>query len=328
MERPNRSPKLRLASGAIALVGAILAFVLVAPVGANVPGVNGQIVYDLGGNGVVTANPGGGAAKLIAPDTCCAGWSQDGSQLAIPYGTDDGRIGTATIKADGTGYTQLPIDDPTLNIGCGTGSWSPDDRRLACEAWDDTSPMRNGIYVISSADGSGVRRVTSNPLGGHDIPGAWSPNGKRIVFIRFDADGTSVGLFALEIKTGDVREIYASTLLNIGVDWSPQGNELIFSRHVTQGVKGSIWVIDADGTGLHEIHTQGLACGGAGADPNGVGCHGPRWSPDGTKILFAASTPEYGQNIYMAGADGRGLRRVSADGIDDNPDWGTHPPVR
>ena len=64
------------------------------------------------------------------------------------------------------GVHAVPINDPTLNIGCGTGSWSPDGKRLACETWDDSKPARNGVYTISSADGSGLTRITLNPLGG------------------------------------------------------------------------------------------------------------------------------------------------------------------
>jgi len=304
----------------LALVGASQA-------GARAPGVNGQIAYDLSGNGVVTANADGTGANLLVPNTCCGAWSPDGSKLVLPYGTADDRIEPATINADGSGYTQFPINDPSLNVGCGTGSWSPNGKLLACESWDDSNPSRNGIYTISATDGSGLTRVTSNPLGGHDIPGSWSPDGKRIVFTRHDANGNSVGLFVVNTSSGKVREILADTLLNLTPDWSPQGNEIIFSRHVTADFHGSIWVIHSNGTGLHQLTVQGMPCGGANADPNAVGCHGVRWSPDGMKIIFAASTPDSGLNIYTANADGSGLTQVSFDGFDDDPSWGTHPPV-
>jgi Tol biopolymer transport system component len=213
-----------------------------------------------------------------------------------------------------------------LNLGCGS-VWSPDDSLLACESWDDSNPDLNGIYTISPADGSGLTRVTANPLGGHDIPGAYSPNGKQIVFVRFNpTDFFGVGLFVVKTNTGQVRQITsAGASLNIGADWSPQGNEIIFSRHVTDDVQGSIWVVHSDGSGLREIHIQGLTCGGSFFDPTGFGCHAPRWSPDGKKIVFAAESQVTGVNIYTANADGSGLAQVTQDGGSDDPAWGTHP---
>jgi len=297
------------------------------PAGARSRGVNGQIAYD-NDIGVFTANPDGNHARLLVPNTSVGDFSPDGSKLAVGYLTDDGRIGTAILNADGTGYTPFPIGDPTLNLGCGT--WSPDGKRQACETWDDSNPARNGVYTISSADGSGLTRVTSNPLGGHDIPGSYSPDGKRIVFIRYDADGNPAGAFVVKTNDGQLRQILpASAELNGGVqsDWSPQGNEIIVSLHVTPDVRGSIWVVHSDGTGLHEIHIQGLACGGSVFDPNGFGCHGVRWSPDGKKIIFAANSPATGRDIYTANVDGGGLSRVTFDGNDDDPYWGTHPPT-
>jgi Tol biopolymer transport system component len=198
------------ASGVIGLV--------VAPAAARPRGVNGQIVYDqidptTGEKAVVIANPDGSDVRVLVPAnpvSCCADFSPDGSKLAFPYPTADGRIGTAIINADGTGYTPFPIDDPTLNVGCGTGSWSPDGKRLACETWDDTTPAtasRNGIYTISSADGSGLTRITANPLGGHDAPGSYSPNGKRLVFARSDSNGNTVGLFVTNTDGTHLRQI-------------------------------------------------------------------------------------------------------------------------
>ena len=184
------------------------------------------------------------------------------------------------------------------------------------------------VRPLKSADGSGLTRITSNPLGGHDVPGSYSPDGKKIVFIRYDANGNPAGLFVVKINGGQLRQLLpASVDLNMGVqsDWSPQGNEIIVSLHVTPDVFGSIWVIHADGTGLHEIHIQGLDCGASPSAPNAVGCHGVHWSPDGKKIIFASNSPATGVNIYIANADGTGLNQVTQDGGSDDPTWGTHP---
>src|SRR5260370_15529851 len=148
-----RTPLVMLASAALGVAA------LAAPAGASPRGANGQITYD-NGVGVVTANPDGSSASLLVPRSCCADFSPDGSKLAVPYLTADGRIGPATINADGTGYTPFPINAPTLNIGCGTGSWSPDGKRLPCATSDDSNSAPNRHHTLTSVHRNGPTRVT------------------------------------------------------------------------------------------------------------------------------------------------------------------------
>jgi Tol biopolymer transport system component len=178
---------------------------------------------------------------------------------------------------------------------------------------------------MSPVDGSGLTRLTNPGVGGDDLPGAYSPNGKRLVFARFDASGRSLGVFVIKTNGTDLRRITPpGTLIQPGNtgDWSPQGNQIVFSRHVSAEVRGSIWVVNSDGSGLHEINVQGLACGSPG-----FGCHAPHWSPDGTKIIFAGNSQSTGVNIYTANVDGSGLHQLTSDGSSDDPAWGTHPLV-
>lgn len=311
----------RLRVGALIIVALIVASAAV-PAGATTSGTNGQIAFDRS-DGVYTANPDGHAEGLLVANSCCSGWSPSGDKLAIPYGLADGRIGTATINADGTGYTTFPINDPTLNLGC--TRWSPDATQLACEGWDDSNPSRTGIWIVSATDGSGATQLTTNPLGGHDIPGSYSPDGKQLVFYRSDANGGQSSLDVLNLSDGQVRQITPDgMIINIGADWSPHGNVIIFSRHITPHQHGSIWTINSDGSGLRQIHIPGLPCGGANASRVGYGCHGTGWSPNGTKIIFAAASPRTGANIYTANANGSGLSQATHDGDNDNPSWGSH----
>lgn len=298
------------------LLGLALATV---PADARPLGVNGQIAFDNpGGAGTVhTANQDGRHVfRLTPPSSCCGSWSPDGTRLLVSGTSSDGRITTAIVNADGTGFHTLPLPTPGLNVGCGV--WSPDGSSCAAEGWDDQQPSLDGVYRVNLDDGSAVR-LTSNPLGGHDIPGDYSPDGSQIVFGRYDASDNGVGLFVVNADGSGLHQLVPAILqpANDG-DWSPQGDEIVFSRHVTDNVPGSIWVIKPDGTGLHEINAPGLGCGGP------LGCHEPRWSPDGKKIIFATSLGQSG-SVYTMNADGSGLRRVAAVG--DDPVWGTHPDV-
>jgi Tol biopolymer transport system component len=234
---------------------------------------------------------------------------------------DDGRIGTATVNADGSEYNPLPINDPSLNVGCDV--WAPDDSQVACQTWDNTNPARGGIYAMSPVDGTKFTQLTNPGFGGVDEPGAYSPNGRWLVFGRFDANGNTLGIFVIKLDGTHLRRITPpGTLIQPGNDgdWSPQGNQIIFSRHVSADVGGSIWVINSDGSGLHEINVQGVACGSSD-----FGCHAPHWSPDGTKIIFAGNSPETGVNIYTVNVDGSSLHQLTSDGGSDDPVWGTHP---
>jgi Tol biopolymer transport system component len=305
--------------GVIVLVSVLLGLAVVSlPAGAHPLGVNGQIAWDNpnGAGTVYTANEDGHHVFRLTPSSsCCAAWSPDGKRLIVSgaYAGTGGRITTAIVNADGTGFHALPLPTTSgFNAGC--GAWSPDGTHCAAEGWDDLKPSLDGIYQVDVNDGSAVR-LTSNPLGGHDIPGDYSPDGSQIVFGRYDADGAGIGLFIVNADGTGVHQLVAAILqpANDG-DWSPQGNQIVFSRHVNANVHGSIWVIKPDGTGLHQINVTGLDCEGVG------GCHEPRWSPDGTKIVFATSRGL----IYTMDADGTGLKRVASG---DDPAWGTHPDV-
>jgi Tol biopolymer transport system component len=107
------------------------------------------------------------------------------------------------IDVDTGSFRELAPPDPTLEVHC--DQWSPDGKRLACESFGVTDPSRNGIYTIRASDGRGLTRITS-AAGGDDIPGDYSPNGKRLVFVRTDADGR-VGLFMVRVDSTALRQI-------------------------------------------------------------------------------------------------------------------------
>ena len=114
---------------------------------------------------------------------------------------------------------------------------------------------QNGIHKIRSSDGGGFQQITSNP-GGDDVPGSWSPGGKRIVFQRFGPDSYE-GVFVVNVKGTGLKQILPPTIqAGNTLNWSPQGNEIAFSRHVTPGVHSSLWIVHSDGTGLRPVSVQ------------------------------------------------------------------------
>src|SRR5262249_33044257 len=144
-------------------------------------------------------------------------------------------------------YRTLPSAVPGGFLPCYV--WSPDAARLACEGFAMPDPADNGIYTVRSSDGGGLRQMTSVP-NGDDVPMAYSPNGKWLVFSRYDGDGNSLGLFVTKTDGSGLRQIAAAGVTCCDGDWSPQGNNIVFSRHVTPDVHSSMWIVHFNGTGL------------------------------------------------------------------------------
>lgn len=299
-----------------------------APAQAKVPGPNGQIVFQridrkLGGTAIYGMNPDGShLRRLFARGAEFPHWSPDGRKVSI-FCCDDG-MAAHIIDADTDSFRELAPPDPTLEVHCGL--WSPDAQRMACESYGITDPGRNGIYSIRTSDGGGLRRMTTNP-GGSDTPGDYSPDGKRLVFVRQDPTGR-VGLFVTKIDGSGLSDVPTPGLiLEFGffaASWSPTENKILLVARPAPDHHRAIWVVNADGSGLHQLPIA-PSCGGALADPRSISCFDPGWSPDGTKIVFTGVTANGTQsNIYTVNADGSGRFQVTHGLTDSLPDWGRH----
>ncbi|HEY8196067.1 MAG TPA: hypothetical protein VIG04_03775 [Gemmatimonadales bacterium] len=280
------------------------------PLEPKVSGVNGQIAFNRGGdNDVLVANPDGSNTRQLLTNSCCPHWSPDGSKIAALAFTDLGTLTAATLNPDGSGYAILPIDDPTLNVALGV--WSPDAARLASEGWDDADATRNGMYTRRASDGGGLIRVTSNPFeGGHDIPGDYSPDGSRIVFVRENPlrKSGNTAVFVVNIDGSGLRRI---TPWGTGgsPSWSPDGRWILFDA------RGFLFVVHPNGTAQRQIHLH---------PGSRYYAYEPGWSPDGGRIVFGMYLSSTGQNdIFTAGADGTDLVQVTnTPESEEAPDWG------
>ena len=285
---------------------------------AQVPGTNGRIAYVTDSRGcddchVFTAEPDG-SDRVKLTDDAVGGprWSPDGAQLIFASLAPDGRVTTATIAADGTGFEVFDLPHATLNIAC--WGWSPDGTRLACETWDDTRPHRkSGVYTVNATDGQDPQRLTRNPYGSGDLTGDFSPDGSRYAFIRFNEQrrhGT-VSVWVVDADgTGETRLTPWTMNACCGVSWSPDGQRILFEAG------GTFYTMLPDGSDISEIGLEPGDLSGFAFDPS--------WSPDGSRIVFSMYVEADDQvDILTAAADGSDVVRVTDTGREDGfADWG------
>ena len=245
-----------------------------------------------------TIDPNGnGEMELLPGPHQLSRWSPSAELISTTV-YDGSRVFAATIRPDGTGYTELPIDDPTLNVGCML--WSPDGTRLACEGWDDADPARNGIYTINASDGGDLQRVTSSPDGNHDLPGGYAPDG-RLVFARIAPDRENGQLMVIDPDGGAPEQLTEGTY---GLPRLAPDGETILAEH-----DGVLHLITLEGGLATPVEIDGVAFGGS-------------WSPDGAWIVFSLAPPGGTADIYRARPDGSDLSQITSDPAQEEfADW-------
>ena len=239
-------------------------------------------------------------------------WTPEASRLMF----DDYRS-VRMLNADGTQAPPIvrSVGPGVLEAGF-YADLSPDGRQIVystCEFRTKSNTDRVHNYEIAVADTeAGVRmQLTENLMPDH-FP-VWSPDGKRIAFIRIaSATGSTerhFGIYTMAADGSDVQQVTAANLRVVRAPpvWSPDGERIAF---LTWGGTSynQLNTVRADGSDLR----RRIADVSPWWDINGNFAEiVPTWSPDGRQLAFVKQD-ESEVSIFTVNADGTNQREVWA----------------
>ena len=176
-----------------------------------------------------------------------------GRLVFLAYGSASGDV-LWTMGADGTGARRVTRSRVIAEV---EPEWSPDGRRIAYSRseWCPTEPFSvcNRIWTVN-ADGSDARRLiprrVPGPLANRAVSfhaPTWSPDGRRIVYQRWDDEGGDCcEVFVMNADGSGQRKLTRRPGFDGGPAWSPGGGLIAF---VSGGEDPVIYVMPADGSG-------------------------------------------------------------------------------
>ena len=195
---------------------------------------------------VYTMDPDGGAVGRVTETRTGAqapAWSQDGGRIAFfamyrEYGIhsidrDGQNLRFLTGPPDRKGHPGNHFQEQSGGI-----DWSPNGWTLIFNAHGG-GPDAASIWAID-ADGKNARKLTE---GGHDVCQAWSPDGRRILFLHI---GNERGFFTMDPDGRDRTEIFRIEAAGCP-RWSASGQEIVFV------MDGDIHIVSATGRNLRRL---------------------------------------------------------------------------
>ncbi len=150
--------------------------------------------------------------------------------------------------------------------------------------------------VVADADGENPHTMveSAEPI----MSPAWSPDGRKIAYVSFEAKRAEI--YVQELRSGTRKRVSARPGVNGAPAWSPDGRRLAVALSREDG-NLDIYTLDVNSQVLTRLTT------GPAIDTE------PAWSLDGTEIYFT-SDGTGGPQVYRVPADGGRAQRVTFEG--------------
>ncbi|MFZ4986542.1 MAG: winged helix-turn-helix domain-containing protein [Blastocatellia bacterium] len=236
-------------------------------------------------------------------------WSPDGTQLAF-------------LRNSGQ-YTKqyklmvVPIRggvEQEIGMVWGGLDWAPDGKYLAVSDYEGLGTA-TGLYLVSP-DGRERRNLTTPPVSYFDTSPRFSPDGKRLAFVRWRVN-SNADIFLLTMDTGESRQMTFDDKRVTDLRWASNGEEIYFVSNRKDSNR--LWRLPVAGgepvlMALAPTDLESIAIARATAAPD---------SSDGDLFAFTQAITDTVIDIFTASGAGSSLRRpkctINSSRGDDTP---------
>jgi len=237
-------------------------------------------------------SPGGSLSDIV--------WSPDGKRLRF---TRDSVFWE--ISSDGTGLHPLFPDWKASWSQC-CGSWTADGNFFIFLSGEPWTQKGSELFARDERH-NWLRQVPTMPVQLTSGPVRWDPPiaGKDAKKFFAPAE-TDRGELARWDAQSHVFEPFLGGISGEGVTFSRDGREIAYVSYP----EGDLWKANADGSNRQQLTGQNL------------NVYLPRWSSDGTQILYVASPGDHTELFVISSQGGAPQRLFPADNIPrDDADW-------
>jgi dipeptidyl aminopeptidase/acylaminoacyl peptidase len=156
---------------------------------------------------------------------------------------------------------------------------------------------------VMNADGSSPRNLTNSS--GGDSGGAWSPDGRQIVF-NSDRTG-NLEIFLMNADGSDQRQLTNDPDNDAWAIFTPDGQQITFASN--RSGSWDVYMMDLNGGNVRDLVSAGS------------NDWWPAWSADGSVLTFTTDRDGVA-SVYAMNPDGSNLRRITVNSAwNYSPTW-------
>jgi len=271
-------------------------------------------------------------------------WTPDGNNIMyIVYRDETGNNESYVMKSNGSEIERTGIGEGNLT---GFNDINPSGTELVITK---SINSQQGLYLVSLENGT-VSPIADDPDKSEGW-GAWCRLGKKIAYTQKSGDSPSQ-LWIVDKDGSNKTRLGTSENVGMGKDWCPLGLKILYSARNSKE-KPDLWVIDWYGTNQTQLTDTPYGEWNPSFSPDGkrivyISDEGgkpeiwirdiegnyrtrltdnigiidsiPRWSPDGSKIIFTAHNLQNTTGNSVTNSSDSNIENVSDNPITNGSD--------